>query len=120
VLGGNKVEQNAESVKSTYSPNKLKHWVITIERNIKRRYWTFIVRRRVKSCGKNLHVNFKSKIGRNTYLGNNVSFNGMHIKGKGKVVIGDRLKIMFGWAIGSLYWAEVTLAKVRSYKREAL
>lgn len=74
---------------TTYSPNRLKHWVITAVRRIRRAYWTSVVRKRVKSCGVGLGVNFKSKIGRNTYLGNFVSFNGMHIKGKGKVVIGD-------------------------------
>lgn len=75
--------------RSMHSPNMLKHWVITVTRRIKRSYWTAVVRKRVKSCGVGLGVNFKSKIARNTYLGNYVSFNGMHIKGGGKVVIGN-------------------------------
>ncbi len=40
-------------------------------------------------CGKNLRVNNKSVVTPNTWLGNNVNFNGMKITGCGKVVIGD-------------------------------
>lgn len=83
------MDDAAKTHRGTHSPNKLKHWVITLVRWIKRKYWTAAVRKRVKSCGIGLGVNFKSKIARNTYLGNYVSFNGMHIKGGGKVVIGD-------------------------------
>jgi len=42
-----------------------------------------------KLSGENLFVGGKSHVNRNTYLGNNVSFNGMIIKGNGKVTIGD-------------------------------
>lgn len=42
-----------------------------------------------KFSGKFLFVGGKSHVNRNTYLGNNVSFNGMIIKGNGKVTIGD-------------------------------
>lgn len=75
--------------KANYSPNKLKHLIISASRYVKRAYWTAVVKKRVKQCGVGLSVNFKSKISRNTYLGNHVGFNGMHIKGQGKVVIGD-------------------------------
>jgi len=47
------------------------------------------ISKRIKSCGKNLKVNHKSKIPSNTILGNNVNFNGMKILGKGQVTIGD-------------------------------
>jgi len=48
------------------------------------------VRSRVVECGKNLKVNHKmTGVGGDTHLGDNVSFNGMRIQGRGKVVIGD-------------------------------
>lgn len=52
-------------------------------------FWTMIVRLKAKQVGTDLRVNRKSLINRNTYLGNNVNFNGMTIKGRGKVEIGD-------------------------------
>ncbi len=36
-----------------------------------------------------LYVNFRSRVTRNTYLGCNVNFNGMHIRGRGRVTIGN-------------------------------
>lgn len=51
--------------------------------------WTWLVKYKAKSYGENLRVNGKSIINRNTFLGENVNFNGMKIKGRGKVVIGD-------------------------------
>lgn len=51
--------------------------------------FTLKIKRKAKKYGKGLRVNKKSTICRNTFLGNNVNFNGMKIKGKGKVVIGD-------------------------------
>jgi acetyltransferase-like isoleucine patch superfamily enzyme len=42
-----------------------------------------------KKCGENLFVGGKSHVNKNTFLGNNISFNGMSIKGNGKVIIGD-------------------------------
>lgn len=44
---------------------------------------------KAKKVGENFKMNGYSLINENTYLGNNVSFNGMRILGKGKVVIGD-------------------------------
>jgi acetyltransferase-like isoleucine patch superfamily enzyme len=48
-----------------------------------------LVTLKAKNCGKGLKVNGYSKINKNTYLGNNVNFNGLKVEGKGKVVIGD-------------------------------
>lgn len=56
---------------------------------IRRAYYTARVKRTVKFVGKGLRVNFKSYVTSNTVLGNNVNFNGMTIRGAGKVVIGD-------------------------------
>lgn len=47
------------------------------------------IEKKAKSVGTDLRVNNKSQINNNTYLGNNVNFNGMSIVGKGKVIIGD-------------------------------
>ena len=54
-----------------------------------RLYYTRCVLHTVKSCGRNLRVNGKSFVTRNTILGNNVSFNGMTIVGGGTVTIGN-------------------------------
>lgn len=51
--------------------------------------YTIQVRRTVRGYGEILRVNGKSILTPNTSLGNNVHFNGMHITGNGKVVIGD-------------------------------
>lgn len=51
--------------------------------------YTIQARRTVKACGDVLKVNGKSIMTPNTSLGNNVHFNGMHITGNGKVMIGD-------------------------------
>jgi len=45
--------------------------------------------KKTKRVGDNFRVNGISTINSNTYLGNNVNFNGMKIQGSGKVVIGD-------------------------------
>ena len=56
---------------------------------IKKKLYTHICKRVVKSYGDNLKVNAKSNVTPNTTLGNNVNFNGMQIRGAGKVTIGD-------------------------------
>lgn len=58
-------------------------------RAIKRSFYTWLVLRNLKSYQEPVRVNFRSRVNRNTYLGKNVNFNGMVIKGDGKVVIGD-------------------------------
>lgn len=52
-------------------------------------YFKLRVLIRVKSCGKQLRVNAKTVVNKNTYLGNNCNFNGMEINGNGKVYIGN-------------------------------
>ncbi|MCK4958427.1 MAG: acyltransferase [Planctomycetes bacterium] len=52
-------------------------------------YYTLKVRIAVRKAGPVLRVWGPSKVNQNTYLGNNVNFNGMEIAGHGKVVIGD-------------------------------
>lgn len=50
---------------------------------------TFVVKRKCKSYGMNLHVNKWTKVTRYTELGDNVNFNGTNISGKGVVKIGS-------------------------------
>ena len=58
-----------------------------------KKVWVFLcewlVRRKVASCGKNLHVNHYSHMTSKTYLGDNVNFNGLNIAGQGEVHIGN-------------------------------
>lgn len=54
------------------------------------RRWVFtkLVKRKASAVGEALKVNHFSSVTKNTVLGDYVSFNGMKITGKGKVVIG--------------------------------
>lgn len=52
-------------------------------------YYPMRIRRRAKSCGKDLYVGGKSYVTEKTVLGDNVNFNGMSIHGNGNVTIGD-------------------------------
>ncbi len=54
-----------------------------------RKYYYKKVIKRVGSVGTGLKVNGSSNVTKNTFLGNNVNFNGMKIEGLGKVSIGD-------------------------------
>ena len=58
-------------------------------RKILKGLFTLRVRRQANKVGHPIHVNKYSAVTANTYLGNNVNFNGMKIRGKGKVVIGN-------------------------------
>lgn len=60
-----------------------------LKKNIERKYYTYHVRKMCVSVGDDLRVNAKSFVNTNTILGNNVNFNGMEIRGEGKVVIGN-------------------------------
>lgn len=52
-------------------------------------YYPKKLRKKAAHCGNDLYVGGKTYITDNTYLGNHVSFNGMAMTGKGKIVIGD-------------------------------
>lgn len=49
-------------------------------KNIATIYYTSLVRKRCRRCGKNLVVNHPSSVTANTILKNNVNFNGMKIQ----------------------------------------
>jgi len=63
--------------------------VTKIAKKLKTCFLTPFVFLKAKRCGKDLKVNRPTRINNNTYLGNNVNFNGMAINGGGRVVIGD-------------------------------
>ena len=58
-------------------------------RRWRQKRWLNYVRTTAKECGCNLHVNMPSSVNCNTYLGNNVNFNGLNVGGHGKVYIGN-------------------------------
>ena len=57
--------------------------------NFKRNSYRRKVKKIAVKCGKGLKVNNPSNVTPNTFLGDNVNFNGMKIQGKGKVAIGN-------------------------------
>src|SRR5574344_208428 len=63
--------------------------ILSFFHNLKVKHYTKNIQNTVRECGVNLRVNGPSIATSNTYLGNNVNFNGIHIQGKGKVKIGD-------------------------------
>jgi acetyltransferase-like isoleucine patch superfamily enzyme len=60
-----------------------------IRENIKKPLYISRIQKKAKAVGEGLRVNNPSQVNSNTYLGNNVNFNGMKIVGRGKVTIGD-------------------------------
>ncbi len=58
-------------------------------KKLKHNHWKNCVLKRAKECGNDLHVEGKSKVSRNTYIGNNVYIRGLKIGGDSKVSIGD-------------------------------
>jgi len=56
---------------------------------ITRLYWTSRAKSKVNGTKKRIYVNHKSYFTKNTFLGENVHFNGIRITGPGKVYIGS-------------------------------
>lgn len=56
---------------------------------LRRKVFTFLVRRRARQTGERLTVNGRSNVNQNTVLGNNVNFNGMRVNGQGPLHIGN-------------------------------
>ncbi|AZQ14277.1 DapH/DapD/GlmU-related protein [Halorubrum sp. PV6] len=61
----------------------------SIASELTRRWYTFKVRERASSVGKQLRVNGPSNVNSNTSLGDNVNFNGIEVRGDGELTIGD-------------------------------
>jgi serine acetyltransferase len=51
--------------------------------------YSLSVRQTAAACGQGLRVNTPSQVTPNTWLGDNVNFNGMRIQGRGKVTVGN-------------------------------
>ena len=63
--------------------------IIASYRKLLKIFFTLKVKIQVSGLNGKLSVNGKSSVTSNTFLGNNVNFNGMKVEGQGKVVIGD-------------------------------
>jgi len=63
--------------------------ILKLKFRFKQYIYTKIVKFQCKTYGSNLKVNGKSRVTKNTIICNNVNFNGMVIKGNGKVKIGN-------------------------------
>jgi acetyltransferase-like isoleucine patch superfamily enzyme len=63
--------------------------IINFLMDLKKTRYKKAILKTAKECGSNLKVNGKSIVTSNTFLKNNVNFNGMHIQGDGKVKIGN-------------------------------
>ena len=73
-----------ENDKSLQKHNTKKKWY----QKLRRKFFSFLVKRKAGMVGDNLSVNHYSKVTKHTFLGEHVSFNGMKITGKGNVRIG--------------------------------
>lgn len=67
----------------------MKKTLIKHYRRNRSRLFKALVIKKIKSYGSGFSVHGRSYVNRNTYLGNNVKFNGMKIIGEGRVEIGD-------------------------------
>lgn len=56
---------------------------------VRQKYWTARAARRLKSHPKGLRVNYRSSFTSNTEIGEDCHFNGMSVRGCGRVVIGN-------------------------------
>lgn len=63
--------------------------IVRIRQGFSRKYYPIRIRKTAALCGRNLYCGAKSFVTKNTFLGDNVNFNGMSILGSGKVTIGS-------------------------------
>ena len=63
--------------------------LLTFKKQLFAKLYTFKIKLQCKSYKLPLRVNYKSSVTSTTILHNNINFNGMHIKGKGNVEIGN-------------------------------
>lgn len=79
--------QNGEEESSVSLKSKIRDSLSKMKGNKYKRK----IEAKAAACGKNLYVGGKSYVTANTYIGDNVNFNGMAIHGNGKVTIGNYL-----------------------------
>lgn len=65
------------------------HLLKRLVNRLRQRYYRAIVIRQCGAWQAPLYVNFRSSVTRKTTLGKNVNFNGLKVKGRGQVIIGD-------------------------------
>ena len=82
---------------------KLFRLILSPYRRLKKWYFTFYVRLKAAKTEEILNVNHRCYVSSNTYLGNNVNFNGIRISGNANVIIGDNFHSGYGCAIMSSY-----------------
>ena len=63
--------------------------IFKIYRKFLKWYYKKIVIYTIREYHEPLKVNFRTSLNRNTYLGKNVNFNGLKVRGRGKVRIGN-------------------------------
>ena len=67
----------------------MKKHLSQLVRFVSRAVYTFLVKRKLKRCGKRLCVNHFSSFHGDVSVGDYCNFNGMRIEGYGKVIIGN-------------------------------
>lgn len=70
---------------------------------LRRSFWTWRAKRRVRGEKKNIYVNRQSYFSKNTTLGKNVHFNGLRVIGTGNCSIGDNFHSGSGCLIFTHY-----------------
>ncbi|EME9802037.1 acyltransferase [Vibrio alginolyticus] len=60
-----------------------------LKKRIENRFWYLYNKNEVAYYKDKFYIGGKTILSKNTYIGSNVSFNGLVINGKGKVIIGD-------------------------------
>lgn len=67
----------------------MKFKIVKLINSLRKIFWTRLAKNKVRVYGEGLSVNFKSRFTRFVELGRNNNFNGIKVKGKGTVRIGD-------------------------------
>lgn len=60
-----------------------------IKKILRKKYYSYLATMTCAEFKHPLRVNAKCRFTKNTFLGSNTNFNGIHIRGNGRVVIGD-------------------------------
>lgn len=68
---------------------KFRNLIYDFTAKMRQKFYSSKARRVFKACGTDLRINGKCTWGSNMYIGNHCNFNGMHVNGGGKIVIGN-------------------------------
>lgn len=64
-------------------------WYCNTRKKMEREWYTFKIKEQASKVGIQCTVNGPSSVNSNTRLGDNVNFNGLHVRGDGELSIGD-------------------------------